>query len=578
MTLKSPPSGLRLLRREFAPVRASAVTAFVVMLAGIVATLAGPLVIQLFINEASGRASRHVLVTYALVYFAAASLGTCARVSSGYLAARVGWHVADGLRLRLLRSATIERPVLEIEGRQVGAVLEEVEGNADIVGRAIAEAGFRCVANVLTAVGIVVVIALVVPLAGAGIALLTVLMFFGFSRLTRRAARCWETARKQQTEFFGWIGDSVAARDDLIPLGRSAWALDQSATRLESLFRTENRAYMAGRALWPFAQLFFALGLGLALGSGLHSLGHAGATAGTLTMLYLYVNLLQDPLEEVSSQAGQLQQMMAVCTIAAGVLDRTGTRTLPEGGSRTIPDTATHTTAPEVCFKNVTFGYGNGDVLHNVSFTVPAGASLGIVGPTGAGKSSIVNLLCGLATPQRGRITLGGVDISTLSQAVLAEHITVLSQQAHLFTASLAQNITLFDEDVPLERIWTVLERLGVAGWIRALPDGLATRVGSGGRTLSAGEVQIIVGARALLAPRGLLIIDEGTSRLDPETERIWSTVVSVLQCDRTVVMVAHRLGTLRDVDLILAMEEGRVADLTPPSALHDPEVAGVAR
>ncbi|MFJ6901721.1 ABC transporter ATP-binding protein [Streptomyces hokutonensis] len=576
MNEEPPLSGGRLLAQQLRSVKAISGAALGTALAGVAVTLAGPLLIQSFVDKATEGTTERVLVTGALAYLAVALLGTIARVGSGYFAARAGWSVADGLRRRLLHRVAVEAPVLEVEGRQVGSVLEEVEGNSDIVGTAIAESGFRMIANVMTALGILLVMVVVVPAAGLGIALLTGLMFFGFARLTRRASRKWEAARLRQTEFFGFIGDSLAARDDMIPLGESGWAVERTRGRLDTLFRVEGRAYMAGRALWPLAQLSFALSLALALGFGLRSLGHDGVTVGTLTMLYLYVNLLQDPLEEISSQADQLQRMGAVLGLSARLLGgrRQALTAVPSEDSASAGRNSA-TDPQDVRFENVTFGYGEETVLHDVSFRVPAGGSLGVVGPTGAGKSTLVNLLCGLAPPDKGRVMLNGEDTATIPPARLARQLTVLSQQAHLFAASLLDNVTLFDDSVPEDRVRRVLERLGAADWIRALPDGLQTRVGVGGRQLSEGEAQMVAGARALIRPTGLLVIDEGTSRLDPETEKTWSTVIGTVMRERTVIMVAHRLGTLRDVDEILVMKDGRVAEVRPGSAVDDLDTAG---
>ncbi|MBY6307671.1 ABC transporter ATP-binding protein [Streptomyces clavuligerus] len=570
---ESPLTGGRLLLQQLRPVRAASVVALLAALAGVAATLAGPLLIQRFVDRAGAGADESALMAVALIYLAVAAAGTTVRVISGYLAARAGWSIADGLRRRLLRNAAVERPVLETEGRQTGAVLEEIDGNSDIVGTAFAEAGFRMVANVVTAVGILAVMVVVVPAAGTGITLLTAVMFFAFARLTRRATRRFGAARQEQAEFFGFVGDGLAARDDLLPLDRAEWATDATRLRLDSLFRVEGRAYMAGRSLWPLAQLFFALSLGLALGFGLRALGHGDVTVGTLTMLYLYVNLLQEPLEKISSQAEQLQRMMAVLTLSARTLDREGTVPAHAGAPAGEPPTGPQT----VSFEKVTFGYGDEPVLRDVTFSVPAGGSLGIVGPTGAGKSTVVNLLCGIAAPDEGRVTIGGVDAAAIPPEQLAHQLTVLSQQAHLFADSLRDNITLHKEGIPTERIWEVLERLGAADWVRALPEGLDTRVGTGGRQLSEGEAQLVTGARALVHPGGVLVIDEGTSRLDPEAERSWAAVVGTLMRDRTVIMVAHRTETLRDVDGVLVLRDGRVAEPVSGLLKGDLDGAGAA-
>jgi ATP-binding cassette subfamily B protein len=305
--------------------------------------------------------------------------------------------------------------------------------------------------------------------------------------------------------------------------------------------------------------VFFALSFALALGFGLRGLGQGGITPGTLMLLYLYVVLLQEPLEQVSSQVDQVQQMMAVLGMSA--------KTIGTGPDAPVtPDRLAREPAGPlpVTFTDVVFGYGETPVLHDVSFHVPAGRSLGIVGPTGAGKSTVINLLCGLCAPSRGRVMIGDRDAGAIPPSELAAHVTVLSQQAHLFGASLRDNITLFDDSVPADRLWEVLEQLGAAAWVRALPEGLDTRVGARGRQLSVGEAQLIAGARALTRPAGLLVIDEGTSRLDPETERAWTAVVDRLRRDRTVIMVAHRLATLSGFDEILVMRDGRVADLVP--------------
>ena len=311
---------------------------------------------------------------------------------------------------------------------------------------------------------------------------------------------------------------------------------------------------IAGRIFWPVTQLCFALAFGLGFGFGLHALAAGSLTVGTLTMIYLYVNLLQQPLEEMSSQTGQLQQMMAVLTLAAQWL---GPRREPAPtAARVLPDGPL-----EVTFDHVTFGYGDQPVLRDVSFTVAPGSSLGIVGPTGAGKSTVINLLCGLAAPDQGRVLLGGVKLSRISPAEFADRVTVLSQRAHVFSASVHDNVTLFDDSIPRARVWDVLHRLGAVEWVSALADGLDTRIGTGARVLSEGEMQVLAGARALIRPYSLLVVDEGASRLDVVAERSWSRLVDTVMRDRTVVMVEHRLTALAGVDEVMTMGVGRVVE-----------------
>jgi ATP-binding cassette subfamily B protein len=550
----SRSAALRLLWTESGPVRLTAASALAVLTVSVVATLGGPLLVQHFVDLATAGAAEPALITVALWYLALALVAGATRILASYLSVHCGWRVADSLRVRLLRHAAVDRPVLEVESRPVGEVLEQVEGNADVVGKAIAESGFRMISNIAVGLGTVAVIFVELPAAGIGILVLLLAVYLVLSRLARRAVQRWAMARQQQARLFGFLGDTLAARQDLYQLRETGWATERTRTGLDSLLRTEGRAYIAGRIFWPVTQLCFALAFGLGFGFGLHALAAGTLTVGSLTMIYLYVNLLQQPLEEMSSQTGQLQQMMAVLTLASEWLG--ARREPPPAEGLVLPDGPL-----EVTFDHVTFGYGDRPVLRDVSFTVAPGASLGIVGPTGAGKSTVVNLLCGLAAPDQGRVLLGGVELSRISPAEFADRVTVLSQRAHVFSASVHDNVTLFDGSIPRAQVLAVLTRLGAVEWVSALADGLDTRIGTGARQLSAGEMQVLAGARALIRPYSLLVVDEGASRLDAVAERSWSRLVDSVMEDRTVVMVEHRLTALGGVDEVMTLREGVVVD-----------------
>ena len=563
MSSKIPqPRGAVLLWRELRPVKGAAAFALTVLIVSVVATLAGPLLVQVFVDRATDGAGESSLITVALGYLALAVFGGGTRVCASFLGVSCGWRIADNLRMRLLRNATVETPILRIESRSAGEVLERVEGNADVVGRSIAESGFRLVGNVAVAAGAIGFMFFVEPVAGLGMTALVIAVCLVLNRLSRVAVGRWERARERAADLFGFVGDALDAAPDLRPLDESAWTVRRVDRDLADLYRIEGRAYIYGRAFWPLTQLFIALAFGIGFGSGLQRLQHGAISIGTLTVIYLYIDMLQKPLEEVSSQAGQMQQMMAVLGIAARTLgsgaDASPVHAADAAPSR-LPDGPL-----SLAFENVTFGYGDTPVLRDVSFRVAAGASLGIVGRTGAGKSTIVNLMCGLAEPERGRVLVGGIPASELSPVEFARRVTVMSQRAHVFAATVRENLTLFDAEIPDDRIWEVLDRLGAADWVGALPDGLGTMVGAGGRTLSEGELQLLGGARALMRPYSLLVVDEGASRLDPAAEQSWAELLDAVMRDRTVVIVEHRWGTLRSVDEVLVMRDGQVEDLLP--------------
>lgn len=552
----------RLLRQEIRPVQAAVTAALGVLVVSVLAMLAGPLVVQHFVDRATGGAASSSLVTIALIYLAIALVGGAARIGAGYLAVRCAWRIADSLRIRLLRRAAVERPVLEVESRPVGEVLEKVEGNCDIVGRSIAESGFQLIGNVAVVVGTLTVMIVTVPAAGAGITVLIVAVCLLLTRLARRAVTRWESAREQQAELFGFIGDVLAAREDLLPLGKSRWAMTNIQDKLTRLLRTEARAYISGRAFWPLTQLFFALAFGLGFGFGLQALEQGSMTVGTLMMIYLYVDLLQIPVEDMSSQWGELQKTMAVLGTAA----RTLGEPLTDKGSDRLPPGALPDGPLDVTFEHVSFGYTDVPVVRDVSFTVEAGRSLGIVGQTGAGKSTLINLLCGLVSPDEGHVRIGGVDVDRIDPAEFATRLTVLSQRAHIFASSVRDNIVLFDDSVSDDRVRQVLQHLDADGWVHLLPDGLDTVIGAAGRSLSEGEMQVIACARALIRPVGLLVVDEGVARLDPEAERVWSALLDTVMQDRTVIMVEHRHTALKGADRVAVMAGGRITHVNRAS------------
>jgi ABC-type multidrug transport system fused ATPase/permease subunit len=198
---------------------------------------------------------------------------------------------------------------------------------------------------------------------------------------------------------------------------------------------------------------------------------------------------------------------------------------------------------------------------------------LGIVGRTGSGKTTLTRLLPRFYDPTAGVVRLGGVDLRDTKLAEVRARIGLVTQEVHLFNASLRDNLTLFDDRVPDEQVGDVLERIGLGDWLRELPEGLDTRLGAGGIGLSAGQSQLLACARVFLTDPDLVILDEASSRLDPATERLVHTALGRLLAGRTGIIVAHRLSTIAYADDILVFEEGQIREHGPRITLaSDPD------
>ncbi|HET6307747.1 MAG TPA: ATP-binding cassette domain-containing protein, partial [Rhodopila sp.] len=214
-------------------------------------------------------------------------------------------------------------------------------------------------------------------------------------------------------------------------------------------------------------------------------------------------------------------------------------------------------------FEDVGFTYPGRAVaaLRGMSFTVPSGATVALVGPSGAGKSTVANLLLRFWDPACGSIRLGGVDLRALTLDGLRGRIALVAQDTYLFNDTLEANVRLARPDASEEQVRLALARAALGGFVAGLPDGLATRVGERGVQLSGGQRQRIAIARAFLKDAPLLVLDEATSHLDTISEQAVRAALDDLMTDRTTIVIAHRLATIRAADVILVLRDGRVVE-----------------
>jgi ATP-binding cassette subfamily B protein len=207
-------------------------------------------------------------------------------------------------------------------------------------------------------------------------------------------------------------------------------------------------------------------------------------------------------------------------------------------------------------------------VLKNISFTVPAGKTLGIVGQTGAGKSTIANLITRLYDPGEGEVLFDGVNVKDLTFDCVRRNIAIVSQETYLFNGTILENIRYAKPDATYEQVMAAAKAAHAHDFIIKFPDGYNTRIGLGARQLSGGERQRVSIARALLKNPKILILDEATSAMDTQTERDIQKALTILSRSRTTVMIAHRLSTLRDADFLIAIENGKLMESGTASEL----------
>lgn len=302
----------------------------------------------------------------------------------------------------------------------------------------------------------------------------------------------------------------------------------------------------------------------LAIGLGGWLVGRGVVTVGTIALFVLTLSNLFDPLQQLSQLFTTVQSAGAGLRKLLDLLDTP--IDMPEA-----PDAVDLPVTGAVVLRNVTFGYaGNESVLRDVDLTIAPGERLALVGPTGAGKSTLAKLVARLYDPTDGSVTYGGVDLRQATQSSLRQRVTVVPQEGFLFDGSLRDNVRIARIDASDAEVDAALSAVGVLDRFRLLPEGLDTEVHERGSRLSAGEKQLVSLARAALADPALLVLDEATSSLDPGTEALVEQAMDRLMQGRTVVVIAHRLTTAARADRVGVVADGRLVEL----GTHDELVA----
>jgi ABC-type multidrug transport system fused ATPase/permease subunit len=329
-------------------------------------------------------------------------------------------------------------------------------------------------------------------------------------------------------------------------------------------FRTQAEEAVAGRVGVTVRQTAFSLvvntatagGTALVLGFGVSRILQGHLTGGELLVVLAYVASIYKPLETITSTVGALQERFIALEMAFDLLD-TEPRVRDAPGAVDVPRTR-----GEVVFEGVTFAYdGRGHALSDVSFIARSGDVIGIVGPTGAGKSTLVSLLPRFYDPRKGRILLDGRDIREIRLASLRSHISIVLQEPLLFSGTISENIRYGHLEAGEHDVQDAARAANAHDFIAALPSGYETRVGEKGVGLSGGERQRIAIARAFLKDAPILVLDEPTSSIDSRTEGVILDALDRLMVGRTTFMIAHRLSTIRGPDRVIVLDGGRIVE-----------------
>ncbi|MFF2038887.1 ABC transporter ATP-binding protein [Kitasatospora sp. NPDC058170] len=504
-----------------------------------------------------------VLLWVLVIYLASAVLG----IVQGRLATKAIQRA--GYRLRRDVEAKLARlPLSYFDKQPRGEVLSRVTNDIDNIGQSMQQTMGQVVNSLLTVVGVLAMMFWISPLL-ALIALVSVpLSVVVATRVGKRAQPQFVQQWKSTGQLNAHIEEMYTGHNLVKVFGRQKESAAVFAEHNEALFTASFRAQFISGIIQPAMMLIGNLQYVLVAVVGGLRVASGALSIGDVQAFIQYSRQFSQPLTQVASMANLVQSGVASAERVFELLD--APEQTPEPAMPERPDTI----RGRVAFQDVVFRYDPGTpLIEDLSLKVEPGQTVAIVGPTGAGKTTMVNLLMRFYEVSGGRITLDGVDVAAMSREELRSGIGMVLQDTWLFGGTIADNIAYGAEGATREQVVEAAKAAHVDRFVRTLPDGYDTRIDDEGSGVSAGEKQLITIARAFLAQPSILVLDEATSSVDTRTEVLIQRAMARLRTGRTSFVIAHRLSTIRDADVILVMENGSIVE----QGTHDELIAADA-
>ncbi|MBO0780885.1 MAG: ABC transporter ATP-binding protein [Ktedonobacteraceae bacterium] len=494
------------------------------------------------------------LVGIALLFIGLVIANQLVTALASYMSEDIGWRATNALRIDL----TLHCLNLDMSFHKVhtpGELIERVDGDIAMLANFFSRFVFYVFGRVLLLIGIVALTISVDRRVGLLLLAFTMLMAALLRPLQHIAVPHFRAARQVSAEIASFLEERLSSAEDIRSNGAQGYVMFRLNQLARRMLRATRLSSVTGRFYSSAVEISLALAVAAVLTLGAYLLHSGQMSLGTIYVTYYYTTLLTQSMYAITYQINQLQSATAsiqriteLYHTPNAIVDGPG-GALPAGP---LP----------VRFDDASFGYTpEKTVLQDIAFELHAGKTLGLLGRTGSGKTTLTRLLYRAYDVQRGSIQIGGIDVRQTALSELRSRIGVVTQDVQLFHASIRDNLTFFDAGISDERLERVISDLNLTQWFASLPDGLDTIISGGGIALSSGEAQLLAFARVFLQNPDIVILDEASSRLDPVTEKLIGDAVSRLLAGRTGIVIAHHLETVQLVDEILILEDGRIRE-----------------
>jgi ATP-binding cassette, subfamily B, bacterial len=546
---------VRRLRRLIRPWRGRILLSSLTLALQAGCVLAGPLLVRHGIDAGLKQDDAGALDLSVLLYLAAALGAFVFGRLSIYQVAEVGETFLRSLRIRVFRHL-LDLGLDFFEREKTGRLVARMTSDVDAMQELVQQGLTSIIQNALLFFGALVVIFIMSWQLALCILIVVPPVALATRWFRRESNRAYLEVRERIGHNLATLQEGLAGVRVVQAFGREGSFTSRFRETNEAQYDANLETVRISTRYFPFVEFCGVVGVAIIIGIGGLFVDQDIVTVGTVAAFVLYLNYLFEPVQQLSqlyntvqSSGAALNKLFDLLDTEPSIRERPGAVDLPEHG--------------ELAVEEVSFAYfGRDDVLRDVTLTVAPGERIALVGPTGAGKSTLAKLIARFYDPRIGVVRYGGVDLRDATMQSLRQRIAVVPQEGFLFAGTIRDNVRVGRPEATDAEVDQALEALGVRARFAALPAGLDTEVRERGSRLSAGERQLVSLARAALADPALLVLDEATSNLDPGTEHAVERALEVLTEGRTVVVVAHRLSTAARADRVAVVDDGVLAEL----------------